>query len=87
MQTYQFLPEDVNALFSQNLILPAGTQKINEYEYFVKLNGSPADVGEFNDLPLKNNRGRVSYIRDVAHARDGSAPQTNIVDSMASEPL
>ena len=30
-------------------------------------------------MPVKSTPGRVLYIRDVAHVRDGFAPQTNIV--------
>lgn len=67
------------AIGLQNLILPAGTQKIGQYEYIVKLNGSPLKVEELNDMPVKITPGRVLYIRDVAHVRDGFAPQTNIV--------
>ena len=34
----------VNAIGAQNLILPAGTQKIGDREYFIKLNASPRNV-------------------------------------------
>src|SRR5260370_36775679 len=45
---------DVNdAINSQNLTLPAGTQKIGETEYNVKLNSSPYKLDEFNDLPIR----------------------------------
>ena len=80
MQTYGVSAQGVNAAIgAQNLILPAGTQKIGQYEYIVKLNGSPLKVNELNDMPVKIIPGRVLYIRDVAHVRDGFAPQTNIV--------
>lgn len=80
MQTYGVSPQEVNAAIdAQNLIIPAGTQKIGEYEYIVKLNSSPLKVDELNDFPIKSTPGRVLYIRDVAHVRDGFAPQTNIV--------
>ena len=36
-------------------------------------------VDDLNDLPIKAVNGAVIYIRDVAHVRDGSPPQTNIV--------
>ena len=32
-----------------------------------------------NDLPVKTVNGATIYMRDVAHIRDGFAPQTNIV--------
>ncbi len=80
MQTYGISAQDVNAAIgAQNLIIPAGTQKIGSYEYIVKLNGSPLTVEELNNLPIKATRDRVLYIHDVAHVRDGFAPQTNIV--------
>lgn len=80
MQTYGVSAREINATIgAQNLIIPAGTQKIGEFEYIVKLNGSPLVVDELNDLPVKTTPGRVLYIRDVAHVRDGFAPQTNIV--------
>lgn len=80
MQTYGVSAQEVNAaLLAQNLIIPAGTQKIGEYEYIVKLNSSPLTVEELNDLPVRTTPGRVLYMRDVAHVRDGFAPQTNIV--------
>lgn len=80
MQTYGVSAQDINnAILAQNLIIPSGTQKIGEYEYIVKLNGSPLSAVELNDVPVKSTPGRVLYIRDVAHVRDGFAPQTNIV--------
>jgi multidrug efflux pump subunit AcrB len=71
---------DVNAAIgNQNLILPAGTQKIGDVEYSVKLNASPLSVAEINDLPIKSRDGVVTYVRDVAHVHDGHPPQVNIV--------
>ena len=32
-----------------------------------------------NNLPIKTVNGAIIYVRDVAHVRDGFAPQTNIV--------
>jgi CzcA family heavy metal efflux pump len=80
MQAKGVSPQDVsNAIGAQNLILPAGTEKIGTYEYNVKLNASPQSVAELNDLPIKTVNGTTLYIHDVAHVRDGYAPQTNIV--------
>jgi multidrug efflux pump subunit AcrB len=67
-----------NAITNQNLILPAGTEKIGDLEYFVGLNASPKTIEELNDLPLSAHDGSVVYVRDVAHVRDGYPPQTNI---------
>ena len=80
MQAHGISAQDVNnAIGSQNLILPAGTQKIGPYEYTVKLNASTRTADALNDLPVKAVNGTVVYVRDVAHVRDGFAPQTNIV--------
>jgi len=73
-------PADVSsALNAQNVILPAGTQKIGDREYNVRLNSSPELLQALNDLPIKQVNNATVYIRDVAHVRDGFAVQTNIV--------
>jgi CzcA family heavy metal efflux pump len=73
-------PNDVvNAIGQQNLILPAGTEKIGPLEYFVKLNASPTQIEDLNNMPVRAEHGTVTYIHDVAHVRDGYSPQTNMV--------
>ncbi|HWS62371.1 MAG TPA: efflux RND transporter permease subunit, partial [Steroidobacteraceae bacterium] len=73
-------PNDVvNAIGQQNLILPAGTEKIGPLEYFVKLNASPTQIEDLNNMPVRARNGTVTYIHDVAHVRDGNSPQTNMV--------
>ena len=73
-------PADVsNAINVQNVILPAGTQKLGDREYNVRLNSSPEVMNVLNDLPIKQVNGATIYIRDVAQVRDGFAVQTNIV--------
>jgi len=67
------------AIAAQNSILPAGTQKIGDREYFITVNANPRSVAELNDLPVTTRNGSVIYVRDVAHVRDGYPPQTNIV--------
>jgi len=68
-----------NALAAQNLITPAGTQKIGGFEYVIQLNNSPLRMEELGDLPIKTVNGAMVYVRDVATVRDGNPPQTNIV--------
>src|SRR4029077_18019575 len=44
-------PQDINAaIASQNLIIPAGTAKIGDTEYYIKLNSSPDIVTAFNEI-------------------------------------
>ena len=68
-----------NALAAQNLITPAGTQKIGNFEYTIQLNNSPLRMEDLGDLPIKTVNGAMVYVRDVASVRDGNPPQTNIV--------
>src|SRR6204780_1476586 len=80
LQAKGLSPVDVvNAVSAQNLIVPSGTAKIDRFEYAIETNSSPAIVDELNNLPIKALNGAVIYVRDVAHVRDGSPPQTNIV--------
>src|SRR6267143_3367312 len=69
----------VSAIGAQNLILPAGTQKMGPLEYFIKLNASPNQIEDLNNLPIRTRNGTVTYVRDVAHVRDGYSPQTSMV--------
>jgi CzcA family heavy metal efflux pump len=69
----------VTAISSQNLILPAGTEKIGPLEYYIKLNASPTQIEDLNNIPIRTRNGAVTYIRDVAHVRDGYSPQTSVV--------
>ena len=80
LQSYGLSPNDiVNAVNAQNLILPTGTIKLGPLEYNVEMNGTPQTIAELNDLPVKTANVSTLYMRDVAHIRDGFAPQTNIV--------
>jgi len=69
----------VSAVNLQNLVLPSGTAKLDEFEYDVDMNASPRTVPELNDLPVKTIQNATIYLRDVAQVGDGFAPQTNIV--------
>src|SRR4030081_1472775 len=69
----------VNAVNTQNVVLPSGTVKIGSTEYNVGLNGNPPTVDELNDLPVRVVDGGTVYVRDVANVRDGYAVQTNVV--------
>jgi len=80
MQSRGLTGNDIaNALASQNLLTPAGTEKIGEYEYTVNLNSAPSKISELGDLPIKNVGGAMVYMHDVAHVHNGSAVQTNVV--------
>jgi multidrug efflux pump subunit AcrB len=67
------------ALAAQNQIIPAGTAKIGQYEYNIRLNNSPRVIDDLNKLPIKTVDGSTVLMGDVAHVRDGSPPQQNVV--------
>jgi multidrug efflux pump subunit AcrB len=80
LQAKGLTPADVvNAINTQNVIAPSGTMKIDRFEYAVETNSAPSSLADLNNLPIKSVNGAIVYIRDVAHVRDGSPPQTNIV--------
>ena len=80
LQSKGLSAQDVgNAIAAQNQINPAGFAKIGGFQYSVRLNNAPGTVEELNSIPVKVVNGATIYMRDVAHVRDGSAPQTNIV--------
>ncbi len=67
------------AITQQNLILPAGTARLGDRDYIVKLNSSPSKISELNDLPIRASNGALVYVKDVAQVREGYAVQANIV--------
>ncbi|MDE1942546.1 MAG: efflux RND transporter permease subunit [Betaproteobacteria bacterium] len=89
MQSKGVSPTDVSdALAAQNLIIPAGTEKIGKFEYNIKINDSPDEFEVLNNIPVKTitNHSPIKqagtstiFLRDVAHVRDGYPPQINIV--------
>ena len=69
----------VSAINAQNLILPTGTAKIGPREYAIEMNGSPPTIAGLNEIPVRTVNGATTYLGEVAHVRDGFAPQTNVV--------
>src|SRR4051794_31699833 len=69
----------VNALSSQNVILPAGSARIGDREYSVLLNASPPSVADFAGLPVRVVGGAPVLLGDVARISDSFADQTNLV--------
>jgi multidrug efflux pump subunit AcrB len=69
----------VNAVSTQNLILPSGTVKIGQFEYDVDMNTSPKAIPEIADFPLKVVGNSTIYVRDIGSVRNGFGPQTNVV--------
>ncbi|WP_114226549.1 MULTISPECIES: efflux RND transporter permease subunit [Sphingomonas] len=80
LQSKGLSAQDVaTAIAAQNQITPAGFAKIGDFQYNVALNNAPNSVEALNNLPIKTVGGAAITMRDVAHVRDGSAVQTNVV--------
>src|ERR1700677_4191741 len=80
MQSHNVSAEDVvNAVSAQNLILPAGDQKIGKFDWNGALNSSPVIHDKINDLQVKKSGDSVIFVHDVAFVHQGSPPQTNVV--------
>ncbi len=80
LQSLGLSAQDVaNALATQNIIIPVGTQKIDSLEYSINLNNAVVNIKDMADLPVKSVNGAMVYVRDVANVHDGNSPQTNIV--------
>lgn len=69
----------IRAIGVQNLILPSGAVKFGDTEYAVHTNASPATIADLNAIPVRTLAGVTTFLRDVAHVREGFSPQTNII--------
>jgi multidrug efflux pump subunit AcrB len=80
LQSKGLSAQDVeNAISAQTQIIPAGYVKIGAFQYNLRLNNAPADVPQLEALPVRTVNGAVIRVGDVAHIRDGSPPQQNVV--------
>jgi multidrug efflux pump subunit AcrB len=79
LQSKGLSPTDViNAISTQNLVLPSGTVKMGSTEFNVEMNGSPDTLAALNNLPIRTANGATIYVKDVAFVSDGFSPQVNI---------
>ncbi|GBQ94599.1 efflux RND transporter permease subunit [Asaia lannensis] len=67
------------ALTAQNIVLPAGDQKIDAMDWMVQTNAAPESMEDIANIPVKRVGNAVIYIRDVADVYRGGHPQTNLV--------
>lgn len=73
-------PEDIHRAFGhQDLVLPAGDQKIKATDWMVQTNAMPLRVEDFNNIPIKREGNAFIYLRDVADVQLAGPPQTNAV--------
>jgi len=69
----------LNAVNSQNIVVPSGTVKIGNKEYDVRTNAAARTLVELASIPIKQIGNVTICVRDVATVSDGFAVQTNIV--------
>ena len=80
MQSRAIAPGDLlNALSVENVVTPSGTIKIGPKEYDVRTNGAPHTIEQLSQIPVKQQNGVTTYLRDIATVSDGFQVQTNIV--------
>ncbi|GAB3592824.1 MAG: efflux RND transporter permease subunit [Acetobacter sp.] len=80
LQAHHLSAMDVqNALRKQNIVLPAGDQKIYRTDWMVQTNATPRSMQELGDIPVKRVGNSVIYVHDVANVYRGGHPQTNLV--------
>jgi multidrug efflux pump subunit AcrB len=76
----QLTATDIHKAFGhQNIVLPAGDQKIKATDWMVQTNATPMQVEDFNNIPIKREGNAFIYMRDVADVRLAGPPQTNAV--------
>lgn len=68
-----------NAFGDQNIVLPAGDQKIRATDWMVQTNAAPLNVDDFNNLPIKRVGNATIFLRDVADVQLSGPPQLNAV--------
>lgn len=80
LQAHHLSAMDVqNALSKQNVVRPAGDQKIGATDWMVQTNATPRSMEEMGNIPVKRVGNSVIYIHDVGEVYRGGQPQTNLV--------
>ncbi|MBZ5605354.1 MAG: efflux RND transporter permease subunit [Acidobacteriia bacterium] len=76
----QLSPMDVvDAVNTNNLILPAGDVKIGPYDYYVYSNSLVKKVEDLNSVPIKTAGQSWVSVGDIGEAKDANQIQYNIV--------
>ena len=80
MQARHLSPMDVmKAVDEYNVFLPTGSAKFGTTDYAIDSNSMFDVVGRMEEIPLHNEQGNATFLRDVATPKDASFIQTNIV--------
>ncbi len=80
LNAFSLSPQSVlNAITTQNLVLPSGLTKFGATQFVMRLNSVPSVLARLNDIPITVRNGQPILIRDVGWARAGGSPQQNLV--------
>jgi multidrug efflux pump subunit AcrB len=80
MQARQLSPMDVmKAVDEYNVFLPTGSAKFGTTDYAIDSNSMFDIVGRMEEIPLHNEEGNSTFLRDVATPKDANFIQTNVV--------
>ncbi|MBB2156801.1 efflux RND transporter permease subunit [Gluconacetobacter diazotrophicus] len=80
LQAHHLSAMDVqNVLDKQNIVRPAGDQKIGPTDWMVATNAQPRSMEELGNIPIKRVGNSVIYMHDLGHVYRGGHPQTNLV--------
>ena len=73
LQARHLSPLDVmQAVDEYNVFLPAGSAKFGTTDYAIDSNSMFDLVGRMEEIPLRNERGNATYLRDVATPKDAN---------------
>lgn len=75
------LRDVAGALAAENLTLPAGTIKIGDIEYTIRVPGEYETPAEIRDIVIKRDGGAIVYLRDVAEVADSFKEQKRLVEA------
>ena len=81
LKAYNLSIMDVHqALRKQNVLIPAGSAKIQNKEFYIYTNAIPSDVDMLNDAPVKMGPdGEPILFSDIGEVKDTRQIQSNIV--------
>ena len=80
LQARHLSPMDVlKAVDEYNVFLPTGSAKFGGTDYAIDSNSMVDVVGQMEDIPLHNETGNATFLRDVATPKDANFIQTNVV--------
>lgn len=80
MQARNLSPMEVMAAIDRfNIFLPTGAAKFGEIDYALASNSMYELPTLMGDIPIKSDRGKTIFLKDVASPKDTSMIQTNVV--------